>query len=228
VFGASTAILAGDALLALAFDVLGRRESALGSENGLLAAVLLEMVDGQGADLSFEQRIDVELADCMRMAAGKTGALLGGACALGASAAGGSPSQVEHLRAFGAHLGLAYQCLDDVQGIWGDPRNTGKAARSDLANRKKTLPVVATLSSDTAAGRELAELYHGEGPLPADEIARAASLIDLAGGRARTEALATQHLESAMDRLLSADLQTTAEAELTELARLITAQDDRA
>ncbi|MBO0840104.1 MAG: polyprenyl synthetase family protein, partial [Sciscionella sp.] len=192
VFGASTAILAGDALLALAFDVLGRRECALGSESGLLASVLLEMVDGQGADISFEGRIDVELADCMRMAAGKTGALLAGACALGAMA-GGSRTQVEHLRAFGAHLGFAYQCLDDVQGIWGDPRNTGKAARSDLVNRKKTLPVVATLCSDTAAGRELAEFYHGEGPLPAADVARAATLIEIAGGRDWAEAMATKH-----------------------------------
>ncbi|MBO0841453.1 MAG: polyprenyl synthetase family protein, partial [Sciscionella sp.] len=93
--------------------------------------------------------------------------------------------------------------------------------------RKKTLPVVATLCSDTAAGRELAEFYHGEGPLPAADVARAATLIEIAGGRDWAEAMATKHLENAMDRLLSAELRSPAEAELTELARLITAQDDR-
>jgi geranylgeranyl diphosphate synthase type I len=224
VFGANVAILAGDALLALAFDVLGRSAH---TENGLLAGVLLRMVDGQAADISFEERTDVDLAECLRMAAGKTGALLAGACALGASTGGGTPGQVEYLRGFGEHLGLAYQCLDDVRGIWGDPLATGKAARSDLVNRKKTLPVVATLCSGTAAGRELAQLYHGEGPLPVADVDRAATLIETAGGRDWTEAQAVEHQEQAMECLRSARLTAAAETELAELARLVTTLDDR-
>jgi geranylgeranyl diphosphate synthase type I len=226
-FGASAAILAGDALLALAFDVLGRSGRSVEAGNAFLAGVLLEMVDGQGADIAFEDRIDVDLAECIRMAMGKTGALLAGACALGASTGGGTPDQVEYLRGFGEHLGLAYQCLDDVRGIWGDPLATGKAARSDLVNRKKTLPVVATLCSGTTAGHELALLYHGEGPLPAADVDRAATLIETAGGRDWTEARAVEHLEHAMECLRSAGLAAPAEAELAELARLVTAPDDR-
>lgn len=226
-FGASAAILAGDALLALAFDVLGRSGTAGGTQNALLAGVLLDMVDGQGADMAFEQRTDVDVAECIRMAAGKTGALLGGACALGASAGDGNADQVAQLRRFGEHLGLAYQCLDDIQGIWGDPLMTGKAARSDLVNRKKSLPVVATLCSDTPAGRELARIYLGEGPLPDEDVLQAATLIELAGGREWTEARAARHLEQAMDSLRSAGLVPDAEAELAELARLVTAQDER-
>jgi geranylgeranyl diphosphate synthase type I len=225
VFGPSAAILAGDALLALAFDVLGRSESGEGTENVLLAGALLDMVGGQGSDIAFEERADVDLADCMRMAAGKTGALLGAACALGATAGDGSPHQVEHLRGFGEYLGLAYQCLDDVQGIWGDPRTTGKMARSDLVNRKKTLPVVATLCSETTAGRELADFYHGSGPLPEADVSRAATLIEIAGGRDWTEAQAAEHLERAISHLRLAGLVAEAETELVELARLVVRQD---
>jgi geranylgeranyl diphosphate synthase, type I len=227
VFGASAAILAGDALLALAFDVLGRSGRSVDTEYGLLAGVLLKMVDGQGADISFEERTDVDLAECIRMAAGKTGALLAGACALGASIGGGTPDQVECLRGFGEHLGLAYQCLDDVRGIWGDPRATGKAARSDLVNRKKTLPVVATLCSGTAAGRELALLYHGEGPLAAENVDRAATLIETAGGRDWAETRAVEHQQQAMECVRAARLTAVTEAELAGLARLVTALDDR-
>jgi geranylgeranyl diphosphate synthase type I len=226
VFGPSAAILAGDALLALAFGELGRTRHLAGTGNGLLADVLLEMVDGQGADISFERRTTVDVDECIRMAAGKTGALLGGACALGASLAGNA-DQVTRLRDFGVHLGLAYQCLDDVSGIWGDPRVTGKVARSDLVNRKKTFPVVATLCSDTAAGRELAAIYHGDGPLPEQDVAHAATLIEHAGGREWTEAQAAGHLKRAMDSLTTAGLATVPEAELAELARLVTAQDDQ-
>jgi geranylgeranyl diphosphate synthase type I len=227
VFGASAAILTGDALLALAFDVLGRAATAAAPQQALLSAVLLDMVGGQGADIEFEARSDVDLAECIRMAAGKTGALLGGACALGAVAGGGDPTQVEYLRRFGAQLGLAYQCLDDVLGIWGDPLVTGKIARSDLVNRKKTLPVVATLCSDTPAGRQLALIYHGDGPLSEADVAEAATLIEIGGGRDWTEKRAAEHLDNAMECLRSAGLVASAETELAELALLVTGPADR-
>lgn len=226
VFGSSAAILAGDALLTLAFDVLagaGRLAAGIGLRT--LSTVLYELVDGQSADLSFEEREDVELPECVRMAAGKTGSLLGGAGALGAMFGGGSPAQVDRLRGFGGHVGLAFQCVDDLLGIWGDPGTTGKTVYSDLVNRKKTLPVVATLTSGTPVGRELAELYHRDGRLSDDELARAAALIETAGGRAWTENQAQEHLARALSCLRGVGLNPRATAELGELARLAVRRD---
>ena len=79
------------------------------------------------------------------MAGRKTGALLAVSCALGALAGGADESTSELMRAFGHHLGMAFQLVDDILGIWGDPRRTGKPAHSDLTNHKKSLPVVAAL-----------------------------------------------------------------------------------
>ena len=76
------------------------------------------------------------------MSAHKTGALLACAGALGATLGEGTPRQVEALRAFGRHLGIAFQAVDDVLGIWGDPAVTGKPAAGDLRQHKKTLPIV--------------------------------------------------------------------------------------
>lgn len=226
VFGSSAAILAGDTLLTLAFDVLagaGPRTADTGMRT--LSTVLYELVDGQSADLSFEERKDVDLPECVRMAAGKTGSLLGGACSLGAIFGGGSAEQIDRLRGFGGHVGLAFQFVDDLLGIWGDPGTTGKAVYSDLINRKKTLPVVATLTSDTPVGRELADLYSRDCELSDAELARAAELIESAGGRAWSEQQAEEHLARALSCLDGVGFDTRAAAELGALARLAVDRD---
>lgn len=159
VFGTGAAIVAGDALLAQAVEVLaGSGHPATQPALRLLTTATLELIEGQHADLSFEQRTDVDLLECLRMAAGKSGALLGCACALGGTFGGGSAAQVTLLREFGEQLGVAFQLTDDLLGIWGNPERTGKPVYSDLRRRKKSLPLVAALTSGTAAGAELTTL----------------------------------------------------------------------
>jgi geranylgeranyl diphosphate synthase type I len=221
VFGVGPAILAGDALLALAARLLADRP---GGQRMLMDAVL-DLIGGQSADLAFEQRDDVGVAECRTMAAGKTGALLGSAGALGALFGGGGREQIGHLRCFGEEVGLAFQFVDDLLGIWGEPAVTGKPVYSDLRNRKKSLPVVAALSSGTAAGRELAALYRTGEPLPEADLVRAAELVERAGGRAWSQAQADDLLARALSHLRAAAPQPRARAELEALARLIARRD---
>ncbi|MGH3624277.1 MAG: polyprenyl synthetase family protein, partial [Sciscionella sp.] len=192
---------------------------------GMLSAAVQELVDGQSADMLFERRTNVGVAECLGMARKKTGALLGCACALGALLGGARPAQVERFHGFGERLGLAFQFADDLLGIWGDPETTGKPVRSDLASRKKSLPVVAALNSGTPEGRELAALYHGERQLSGAELARAAELIDLAGGREWSTAMADEELRQGLRHLSAAGPGERAAAELVALARLITGRD---
>jgi geranylgeranyl diphosphate synthase type I len=226
VFGVNPAILAGDALLVLAVDVLaGSGHRAATEAIRMLTAAVQELLNGQNADLSFEQRAEVKLAECVQMAEGKTGALIGCACALGALFGGGRPEQVTYLRDFGKYLGLAFQHVDDLLGIWGDPAVTGKPVHSDLCSGKKSFPVVATLTSHTPAGRELAALYHRDEPLSATEAAHAAELIDAADGRTWSQAQADDLLAQAMRQLHRASPAPRAAAELGALARLATHRD---
>src|SRR5262249_34988900 len=150
----------------------------------LLGEVVQELVDGQVADLAFERRADVGLTECLRMAEAKTGALVGGACALGALFAEAPADTVAEMRRVRRGLGPAFQLVADLLGIWGDPDTTGKPVRSDLRCRKKSLPVVAALTSGTPAGTRFAELYHRDGELTEAELDQAAELIERAGGRA--------------------------------------------
>ena len=224
VFGPDSAVLAGDALLALAFDVLaaGGHPAALTGVRVLNTAVL-DLVDGEHADLAFERRHDVGVAECVAMAERKTAGLLACACALGALFGGAEPSRVDGLREFGRRLGLAFQHVDDLLGIWGEPASTGKPVHGDLRARKKTLPVVAALTSGTPAGDELAELYRR--PSNAVDLARAAELVEAAGGRAWSEQQAELLLAQALRDLDSVGPAPRAAAELTALARSVVHRD---
>lgn len=122
VFGVPAAVIAGDAMLALAHRLLAedtRPASARASTR--LANCVIELCAGQQADCSFEERgpDEVSLDECLAMATAKTGALLGCACALGALYAGVEERAVGAMDGFGREAGLAFQLIDDLIGIWG-------------------------------------------------------------------------------------------------------------
>ncbi|MBE1530945.1 family 2 encapsulin nanocompartment cargo protein polyprenyl transferase [Actinomadura algeriensis] len=230
VFGSNAAILAGDALLAGAFEALAGGPAPASSVRTLGRAVL-ELVEGQGEDLSFERRAEVPLAECLAMAGRKTGALLGAACALGAALGGadanaeGIALRAERLGSFGERVGLAFQLADDLLGIWGDPDVTGKPVHSDLRNRKQSLPVVAALESGTPAGDELAVLYRRGDPLADTDAARAAALVEAAGAREWAARKADALCAAALTDLDAADPVPTVAAELRALAHMLTHRD---
>ncbi|WP_329261352.1 polyprenyl synthetase family protein [Actinoallomurus sp. NBC_01490] len=226
VFGRSAAILTGDALLILAMDLLleqGTRGAV--SAARCLSAATQRLIAGQAADLDFERRQDVGVEECRRMAADKTGALLACACSIGALFVEAPQPLVTALAAYGAELGMAFQLSDDLLGIWGDPRTTGKPALSDLRARKKTLPAVAALTGDTVAGRRLAELLGGSGRLSEADLREAAQLIDQAGGRAWAEKQAQHHLDASERILGGTPMPADVRAEFSDIARFITSRD---
>jgi geranylgeranyl diphosphate synthase type I len=226
VFGVAAAILAGDALLTLAFDVLATSGHPAAQDcMRSLGNAVQELIRGQCEDTSFEARTDVSLAECVRMAEGKTAALLGRSCALGAAFGGGNPEQIALLGCFGERLGLAFQLVDDLLGIWGEEKVTGKPVYSDLRNRKKSLPVVAALTSGTPAATELAALYHRAQPLADNELPAVADLVEQAGGRSWTQARTRELVSDALRHLGSARPVPAALAALTALADRVTERD---
>lgn len=222
-WGSSTAILAGDALLGLATEVLLESSSphAAAAARGLLRATR-ELIRGQVEDLAFEQRDQVDPEECQLMAAGKTGALLAASASLGAVLAGADEHSVETLHSYGAHLGAAFQFVDDLLGIWGDPAVTGKPVLADLRARKKSLPVSHALASDTPAGAELARWYRsspGEHGDDEDVLQHAARLVEAAGGRDWAVATAAHHQRAAETVLLRCSFTPGPQRELLDLGR---------
>jgi geranylgeranyl diphosphate synthase, type I len=223
VFGVGPAILAGDALLTLAQDLLLEDGGQPGSWAArCLSAAVLRLVGGQGSDLAFEQRRDVTLPECMAMAGDKTAALMACACSIGAVYLGAPPALAMSLAAFGAHVGLAFQLTDDLLGIWGAPEVTGKPVRADLRARKKSLPVVAALSSDTSQGRQLGELLARPDPLSEEDLVLAAKLVEEANGKSWTESEADSQLAQAERCLAETDIPDDVRAEFSAIAQFIT------
>ncbi|MFF4651783.1 family 2 encapsulin nanocompartment cargo protein polyprenyl transferase [Streptomyces sp. NPDC001380] len=223
VFGSADAVLTGDALHALALRLLARDPHPAAAEAAArLADCVVELCEGQHADCAFEQRSDVTLEECLAMAEAKTGALLGCACAVGALYAGAGPDAADALDAFGRRTGLAFQLIDDLIGIWGDPETTGKPVGADLAARKKSLPVVAALRSGTPAADELAALYAAGRPLGEAELRRAAAAVDRAGGRDWAQAQACDRMAAAVDHLARAVPDPADAGDLLVLAELVT------
>ncbi|MFI0352243.1 polyprenyl synthetase family protein [Actinomadura sp. 9N407] len=220
-YGVGPALLTGDALLALALETLA---AAPGEERAeasrLLSGALMELVGGQAADVAFESRPwtgpgAVSVEEYQDMAVRKTGALLGCSAAIGAALSGAPATVTAGLSEMGRHLGLAFQMVDDILGIWGDPDVTGKPVCSDLRRRKKTAPVLAALAAAEAGGPLIGLLDDTR-----DErgLRRAADLIAAAGGRDVAEDMARRHLDAALRILSGLRLDAPATAELVALA----------
>ncbi|WP_020658527.1 polyprenyl synthetase family protein [Amycolatopsis benzoatilytica] len=220
-WGSANAILTGDAMLALALEVVLESGSPhAGAAGQLLTETTRRLIRGQLLDVAFEQRDDVTLAECVAMAAGKTGALLSASSAIGAVLAGAPAEVTDALTVFGEEIGLAFQLVDDMLGIWGNPAVTGKPIYSDLRARKKSLPITYATTHGGAAGRELASwLSTGDDA----DLAEVAALVDAAGGRDWAVAEAARHVAVAEGAL--AGLPPGPRAELTAIARFIAGRD---
>lgn len=223
-YGTGPAVLAGDGLFALAVETLA--VTSAGPEAlRLLSVALGDLVRGQADDLLFAGRPwtgpgRVRPGEYRALAEHKTGSLLGGAAALGARLGGAPPTVVSALDRAGRHLGIAFQVVDDVLGIWGDPAVTGKPVHGDLRERKKTFPVLAALDAPCPAAGRLAVVLESGG-----DLAQAAALIEEAGGREAALAEARRHIAAVEAVLADAPLATGASDELRALLEFLVRRD---
>jgi farnesyl diphosphate synthase len=174
----ATAILAGDSLLTLAFDIIADEATALAPERQVALVSALARAAGAGG-MAGGQALDLQAqlsrpdeAGIITLQAMKTGALIRFACEAGAIIAGAPASDRERLAEFGAAIGLAFQLADDLLDLTADPKIMGKATGKDQAAGKATL---AALHGVDWARTQLAGL-----------VRQAQDLLDIYGDRAAT------------------------------------------
>ncbi|MET9635043.1 polyprenyl synthetase family protein [Streptomyces virginiae] len=228
VHGPALAILVGDALFALANEILlelGTVEA--GRATRRLTTASRKLIDGQAQDISYEHRERVSVEECLEMEGNKTGALLACAVSIGAVLGGADDRTADKLEEYGYHLGLAFQAVDDLLGIWGDPESTGKQTWSDLRQRKKSLPVVAALAAGGPASERLAELLAADAKssdfenFSEEEFAARAALIEEAGGRQWTADEARRQHAVAIRALDDVDMPQRVREQLVDLADFV-------
>lgn len=166
VFGEGIAVLAGDALLTLAFDLAARAEGWGAYDTRALVRELadtsgsLKLIAGQVLDLEAEGR-PVPEAELRLIHEGKTAALLTTSVRFGAMSAGVNAARLESLTVFGRSLGLAFQVIDDILDVTQTSAKLGKSAGKDLAAQKATYPSVLGLERAREEAHRLTAAAHG-------------------------------------------------------------------
>jgi len=222
VWGLAQGINTGDAMWSLArAALLELRATGYPAETVLAAVALLDqaclqLCAGQYLDISFETRDVVSLAEYKEMARGKTGSLLAATCQGGALLAGAEAARQAALASFGQELGLAYQMVDDLLGIWGDAAVTGKSADSDLVTRKKTFPIAYAMQWEAARGSASLRRAYAAPSCPETD-AHILSLLERAGAQEYVGERARQHHRAMLQHLDAARLSGAAGELLTKL-----------
>ncbi|MFK2824318.1 polyprenyl synthetase family protein [Bacillus sp. B190/17] len=162
VFGEAAAILAGDALLTYAFQVIARSNNYSSDQRVTLIEWLAKaagpegMVGGQMADIEGETK-ELTLEELEYIHKNKTGRLLAYSVMAGAMLSGADKHQLEHFRKYAFHIGLAFQIRDDILDIEGSEEKIGKRVGSDSANHKSTYPSLLTMAGAKAQLTEHAD-----------------------------------------------------------------------
>jgi geranylgeranyl diphosphate synthase type I len=226
IWGASQAINSGDAMFSLAHIALSRMlERDVPAEivvHGLrrLDETCLDLTVGQYLDMSFESKPEVTVEEYLEMIQGKTAALLAFSAELGALVAQQSAETVQHYALFGRDLGLAFQVRDDILGIWGDESVIGKSSATDIATRKKSLPVLFGLEQSV----ELRQLYASD-ESGDDFVRQVVSVLDGVGAQQVAESYEERYASNALEHLQAAHPQGEAAEALNQLTELLLNRD---
>ena len=157
VWNDNTAVLSGDAMLVLAYQLMADAPaSCLKRVLDTFGQTALEICEGQQFDMEFEQRKDVTEQEYMEMIRLKTSVLLAASLKIGALMAGAPAEDEQNLYDLGINLGLAFQLKDDLLDVYGDPKVFGKNIGGDILCNKKTYMLIRAF--ERAEGEQLHRL----------------------------------------------------------------------
>jgi len=156
-YDVNTAILAGDGLLAIAYEYLLKDLVIPGNDVvKYFTRGLVEVCEGQSLDKEFELRKSVSINDYLKMITKKTAAMMEMCCAIGAQIGGGTQQTIKALARYGKNLGIAFQIQDDLLDISGEEKAFGKKIGGDLIEGKKTFLFLKAL--EKAKGKDRSSL----------------------------------------------------------------------
>ena len=208
-YGLPTAINAGDAMLAIAFERLVQAENVDHEDIPALVNRVAWMVrrvsEGQQLDIEFEDRLNVSEDDYLEMIEGKTAVMFWICAEIGASISGADDETVQLMAEWGKALGLCFQLMDDVIDVLSDSATLGKPAGSDIAQGKRTLMIIHAMQQPDGPVKERLMAVLGKGievseAALADGLAALAELGSVDYAREKAEAFHAQ-AHACLDRL---------------------------
>lgn len=176
----NTAILSGDVMLVEAYQLLAACEASVLPELlKLFNKTAVEVCEGQQYDMLFEKAADVTIDDYLKMIELKTAVLLGASLKMGAIIAGASKSDAKHFYEFGKNIGVAFQLMDDILDVYGNPEKFGKQVGGDILANKKTYLLLKTMElANGALRKELEFCLNSKTLSPENKITRVKSIYN--------------------------------------------------
>ncbi|MEM9022640.1 MAG: polyprenyl synthetase family protein [Bacteroidota bacterium] len=223
----NTAILSGDVMLVLAYELL------IQAEPTLLPRLLhtfnegaKRVCEGQQWDMNFETTAAVTIPDYIGMIRGKTSALLGASLRLGAIMGGADTTAAAALYDYGENLGLAFQLQDDWLDVYGDPEKFGKRVGGDIVSNKKTwLLLKATELASGPVAAELEELLRGREISDAEKVRAVTAIYDRLGIRELARDAVEAHYQVAQRHLEGLPVDAQRKDPLNKLADRLMARE---
>lgn len=176
----NTAILSGDVMLVEAYQLLAACEASVLPELlKLFNKTAVEVCEGQQYDMLFEKAADVTIDNYLKMIELKTAVLLGASLKMGAIIAGASKSDAKHFYEFGKNIGVAFQLMDDILDVYGNPEKFGKQVGGDILANKKTYLLLKTMElANGALRKELEFCLNSKTLSPENKITRVKSIYN--------------------------------------------------
>ncbi len=205
----NTAILSGDAMLVLVYEILSDlEENKLKPALKLFNFAALNVCEGQQLDMDFENQDSINLDDYITMIGLKTGDLLGASFAIGALLANASKEDIDHLYSFGKNTGIAFQLQDDILDLYGDQGKVGKQVGGDIiANKKTCLWIHAFEKANKDQKAKLKKMIFEADP--EKKVSLAKELFDVLKVKEDADAIKSQYQKEAFEHLEKIDLDPT-------------------
>jgi geranylgeranyl diphosphate synthase type I len=211
-YGMPLAILAGDILFSKAFEMLavdgkakGIPEKSICEMIARLSIACIQVCEGQAIDVhmaSTNKESHFDSPKYIDMITKKTASLFELSCVMGVlSAPNSKPVDVETLSRFGRNIGIAFQLVDDLIGITGDPSRTGKSVGNDLREGKKTYPILLALRCANGENRSKILRIFGSKDASIDDLKQAVAAISTIGIDRKIRTTARAHIQRAISTL---------------------------
>ncbi len=226
-WGADAAILSGDALNILAYQLVAKTEKdSLAQVINIFNTLAIGVCDGQQLDMDFETSHYITEEEYLNMIELKTSVLLKGALQIGATIGNAPQSDIFKLGEFGVNLGLAFQLQDDLLDAYGDSSTFGKKIGGDIVANKKTFLTIKAFSLAKGKSLELLSSYFkAQGVDPLVKVQEVLKIYDEVGVKQITEDKINQYFDKAIAALNKVNVNEEKKMVLTCLAERIMKRD---
>ena len=234
VWGQPKAMAVGNAMHAFAYQTAlalvqsGTPETKALRCSQLLVESSLSMIKGQVQDLQFEDSLDIGIDAYLGMIRLKTGALISCALQMGALLATENDAHVTAFAEYGRSLGRMFQIRDDVLGIWGNEKTTGKAGSStdnDIRRKKKSFPIVLALQNAEPPDRIRLESIYDKQTLNQEDVDQVLDILEAVGAQESAQYMINREAVLAMDALASVPLSGWAREEAQSLVDFLASRE---